>query len=376
MRILIAADKFKGSLTAPAACEAIAAGIRDVRDDVELDLCPMSDGGEGFVDAMTRARNGRLITRRVTSPLPETHVDATFAVVDGERTGDTAVIEMSAASGIALLSPANRNPLYTTTFGTGELIRFAAEMECRHILLGIGGSATCDAGIGALQASGCHVILSSQQYASMTEPLCGRDMDDVVMIKSHRGSHVDGVEITIACDVTNPLYGPTGAAVVYGPQKGASPADIRELDRMLRSLSHRLGWEVIASRPGSGAAGGIGCGLAAMFGATLTPGVDLVITATKLRERVAAADLVLTGEGRLDATSGSGKVVGGVARLAAELGRRCVAFAGQVDDAAHLSALGLKRWISLVDADTPPPLAMSNAAEILRQRTAKLIAHE
>jgi glycerate kinase len=374
MRILIAPDKFKGSLTAPEACDAIAAGILDARPDATIDCCPMSDGGEGFVEAMTRARNGRVVARRVTGPLPERQVEASLAIVDGDRPGDTAVIEMASASGLALLAPADRNPLYTTTFGTGELVRFAAEMECRQVLLGIGGSATCDAGVGALQACGCHVILSSQQYASITEPLCGRDLDDVVMIKAHRGSRVDGIRITIACDVTNPLFGPDGAAIVYGPQKGASASDVRELDRMLTSLSARLGWNEIAARPGSGAAGGIGCGLAAMFGATLTPGVEMVMAATRLRERMMSADLIITGEGRLDETSASGKVVGGVAHLAAELGKSCIAIAGQIDDAAHLSALGLKRWVSLVDVETPAPQAIANAGALLRQRAAKMMA--
>ena len=277
MRILIAADKFKGSLTAPEACDAIAAGIRAAHADATIDLCPMSDGGEGFVDAMTRSRAGTKVTRRVVGPLPEIHVDATFAIVDGH----TAVIEMSAASGLALVPIADRNPLYTTTFGTGELIRYACDMGCRKILLGIGGSATCDAGVGCLQACGCHIVMSDHQYASITEPLCGRDLDEITFIKSHRGSSVDGVEIDIACDVTNPLFGRTGAARVFALQKGASPDDVDTLDRMLTSLSLRLGWDAIANRPGSGAAGGIGCGLAAMFSATLRSGVDLVIDATK-----------------------------------------------------------------------------------------------
>jgi glycerate 2-kinase len=369
MRVLIAADKFKGSLTAPEACDAIALGILDVRPDATIDLCPMSDGGEGFVDAMTRSRSGTKVTCRVTGPLPEQHVEATFAIVDGH----TAVIEMSAASGLALLPPADRNPLYTTSFGTGELIHHAVDLGCRTILLGIGGSATCDAGVGCLQACGCHVVTSDHQYASITEPLCGRDLDDITFIKSHRGSRVDGVKIDIACDVTNPLFGPNGAARVFAPQKGASPDDVEMLDRMLTSLSRRVGWDVIALRPGSGAAGGIGCGLAAMFGATLRSGVELVIDATNLAERITAADLIITGEGRLDATSLGGKVIGGVARLCCELGKPCAAIVGDVDRSIDVSTFHLSSLARLLRDGEPLADSMTNAAERLRDRARTLV---
>ena len=369
MHVLIAADKFKGSLTAPEACDAIALGIRDAVPDAPIDLCPMSDGGEGFVDAMTRSRGGTKVTRRVTGPLPEQQVDATFAIVDGH----TAIIEMSAASGLALLAPADRNPLYTTSFGTGELIRYAADVGCRKILLGIGGSATCDAGVGCLQACGCHVVMSDGQYASITEPLCGRDLDNIALIKSHRGSNVDGVTIEIACDVVNPLFGPTGSARVFAPQKGASPDDVETLDRMLTSLTHRLGWDEIAMSPGSGAAGGIGCGLAAMFAATLRSGVELVIDATNLRERISQADLVITGEGRLDATSLGGKVVGGVARLCRELGRPCAAIVGDIDRSADLSSLVFSH-VEALTSDSSAAEAIARAADCLRDRAQRLLS--
>ena len=368
MRVVVASDKFKGSLTAPRACDAIAAGIRDAHPKWTIDLCPMSDGGEGFVEAMTRARGGQSVTRRVTGPLAEMRVDAAFAVIDEHL----AVIEMSSASGLELLPPADRNPLFTTTFGTGELIHAAAEVGCRKVLLGIGGSATCDAGVGCLQACGCHIVLASQQYASITEPLCGRDLHDIVMIKAHRGSPVDGIAIDIACDVTNPLYGASGAARMFGPQKGASASDVEALDGMLKSLSQRLGWDNIATRPGSGAAGGLGCGLAAMFGATLRCGVDIVIDAMKLRERVAAADLVITGEGRLDAASFQGKVVGGVARLCGQVGRPCMAIAGEIDRDADGS--GLSQSVALVGDDVTPTRAIAEAAAVVRRRACELVA--
>lgn len=371
MRVLIAPDKFKGTLDANGVAAAMAEGVHDALPDAIVDLCPMSDGGEGFVQTIAAACGGRMVTRRVVGPLPEHHVDATFATIDD---GQTAVIEMSSASGLALLAVDDRNPLYTTTFGTGELIRFAAEMGCRSILLGIGGSATCDAGIGCLQACGCHVTLGSGQYATDGEPLCARDLDDVIRVKSHRGSPVDGMTITIACDVTNPLYGPNGSAVVYGPQKGASPADVRELDRMLAAFAARQGWQSFAEMPGAGAAGGIGFGLAAMFKATLTRGADLVAKATRLDERIAAADIVLSGEGRLDAQSASGKVVAGVASRCAQNGKRCVAVAGSIEAGFDPASLGVTGSLSLVNQQTPLDVAIRETGRIIRERTRTALA--
>lgn len=365
MNILIAPDKFKDSLDAKSAAIAIADGVSGAMPDTDIDLCPMSDGGEGFVESLVAAMNGRTIRRRVTGPLPEMKVDATFGIV-GERL-DTAVIEMSSAAGIALLPKEDRNPLYTTTFGVGELIRFAVEADCRRVLLGIGGSATCDAGIGCLQACGCHVILKSGEYARDSEPLCGRDLDDVLMVKSGRGSRVDGVEIVVACDVTNPLYGPAGSARVYGPQKGASPGDVELLDRMLESFAKRIGRDELAKQPGTGAAGGIGFGLAAMFDAKLTPGFKLVADAVSLRSRVANADLVFTGEGCFDETSLRGKVTGGVIELAREFGRPVVVLSGQRGNLK----LGGVRSIALADR-FPLDHCMAEPAKLLRTLAAEV----
>jgi glycerate kinase len=370
MRILIAPDKFKGTLTATAVCDAIRAGAVRVNPQLEVDCCPLSDGGEGFVDTITRACGGTFVTRRVTGPLPEMKVDATFGVIHEH----TAVIEMSSAAGLALLKVEDRNPLYTTTFGVGELIRFAVEMGCRHVLLGIGGSATTDLGIGALQACGCHIILRSYEgggeYAMMTEPLCGQDMEKVLLIKSGRGSSVDGTTFEIACDVTNPLYGPNGSAFVFSPQKGASRMEVERLDTMLRDLTRRLKWGDYANQPGAGAAGGIAVGFKAMFGATTRSGIDLVMDAVKLRERIARADLVVTGEGKLDRQSVEGKTVSGVARLCRELGKPCVAIAGVIDDRESTKSLGLHAMISLVDESTTLEDAMKNAAALVESRAA------
>ncbi|MGH7215025.1 MAG: glycerate kinase, partial [Tepidisphaeraceae bacterium] len=297
MKIVIAPDKFKDCLDAIEVARAMAAGARRVDSSIEIDLCPMADGGEGTVAALVAATGGRFITRRVTGPLPDMKVDATFGILGD---GQTAVIEMAAASGLALLQPEDRNPLYTTTYGTGELLIAAAgEPGVRRVILGIGGSATTDAGVGCAQACGLPVLLDDGETVSPSEPLCGQDLDRVILVKHGRGSPIERLgEIVVACDVNNPLHGPNGAAPVFGPQKGATPDQVRRLDDSLRALTERLGKTELAQTPGAGAAGGLGFGMLAFLGATLRPGIDIVTDATRLAERLRGADLCLTGEGK------------------------------------------------------------------------------
>src|SRR6185437_7090722 len=214
MRILLAPDKFKGCLTALEVAQAMAEGILRVNTGAQIDLCPMADGGEGTVSALVAATNGKLLTRRVTGPLPEMKVEATFGMLGG---GQTAVVEMAAACGLALLPTSQRDPMATTTFGTGELLMAAAEAGAKRVILGIGGSATVDGGVGCAQACGLPVLLEDGEPVSPTEPLCGRDLDSILMIKHGRGSPVERMRITVACDVVNPLFGPNGAAAVFGP---------------------------------------------------------------------------------------------------------------------------------------------------------------
>jgi glycerate kinase len=338
MRIVIAPDKFKGSLSAPAVAAAIAAGVRRAFPDATIDLCPLADGGEGTVDALVVATGGRIERRRVTGPLPDMKVDAAFGV-SGD--GRTAFVEMAAASGLVLLPPADRNPLNTTTFGTGELLVAAAKLGVAEIVLGIGGSATADAGIGCAQACGLPVILAEGEPVSDTEPLCGRDLERVVLVKHGRGSPVERTKITVACDVTNPLFGPRGAAAVYGPQKGATPEQVVWLEAQLRGLAERTGKLREAETPGAGAAGGLGFGLLAYFpNAVLRPGVEIVFAAVGLDARLAGADLVVTGEGRLDASTADGKVPGAVAERCWAAGVRCAAVVGSIDGTAEAMAAG------------------------------------
>jgi glycerate kinase len=328
MKIVLAPDKFKGCLSASGVARAMAEGVRRVRPDAIVDECPIADGGEGTVEALVTATGGRFETRRVVGPLPDMKVDATFGILGD---GKTAVIEMAAASGLALLPPSDRNPFRTTTFGTGQLLLEAAKLGVSEIILGIGGSATADGGIGAAQACGQPVILDEIGPADVHEPLVGEDLPRVVLVKHARGSPLDRVKITVACDVTNPLFGPNGAARVFGPQKGATPQQVVELDQLLQRLAERCGKLDEANTPGAGAAGGLGFAMLAFFGATLRPGFNIVADAVNLRDRLRGADLCIAGEGRLDQSSLAGKAAVAVSRMCKELGVPCGIIAGQID---------------------------------------------
>lgn len=370
MKIIIAPDKFKGSLDAAGVARAIATGLRSVDPTATIDECPMADGGEGTVAALVAATGGRIETRRVTGPLPEMKIEASFGIL-GDN--ETAVIEMAAASGLALLSADQYDPMATTTFGTGELLTAAAELGMKRVILGIGGSATVDAGIGAAQACGLPVLLEGGEPVSPTEPLCGRDLPTVLMVKHGRGSPVERMEIVVACDVTNPLFGPNGAAPIYGPQKGASPEMVRELDENLRALAGRLNKLDEANTPGAGAAGGLGFGMLAFFGASLRPGIDLVANAARLRYRLTGADLCITGEGRLDAQSISGKTAVGVSRLCKELGIPCVAIVGSVGEGAEaVGDAGIVAVYPICSGPADLPAAMRETPQRLEAEAARM----
>lgn len=370
--MVIAPDKFKGCLPAFEIAQAIAQGCLDTCPDLQIHLHPMSDGGEGFVDALVRATRGQFITAKVSGPLPEQKVDATYGILGSANSlalSPCAVIEMSSASGIALLKPDQLDPKSTTTFGTGELIAHAIKHGAKRILLGIGGSATIDAGIGAAQACGFTILMKDGQSISPTEPLCGRDVENVLMVKHGRGEVTNGIPITVACDVTNPLYGPLGAANVYGPQKGATPDDIAFFDHAFEALARRMNIENIANTPGAGAAGGLGFGMMAFFGAKLERGFDIVANSTHLQDQIKTADLVITGEGRFDASSLHGKAASGVADLCQAQDKDCLAICGDreqdlTDDRFH----SIAALTDVVSKD----IALKDTANQLRKRAATL----
>ena len=309
MKVVLAFDSFKGNLSAREACEIARDGIRSVRPDVETVVVPMADGGEGTAEALRTARGGEWIEVTTTGPLPEMQVQAGYVWLAQEK---TAVVELARASGLPLLRPEQRNPLWTTTRGTGELIRAAMEKGARKILLAVGGSATVDGGVGAAEALGWQFLPDGRIL-----PPPRREMP----------------EIDVLCDVTNPLCGPNGAARVYGPQKGATPEMVAQLEIRLQKLAERIKQSLgidVSMLPGGGAAGGLAVGAVAFFNARIVRGIEAVMAASGLAQALKGAGWVLTGEGRFDSQSLQGKVVDGVARLAKEAGAKTGILAGSV----------------------------------------------
>jgi glycerate kinase len=336
MRIVIAPNAFKGSLSALEAAEAIGEGVRVAARDAELVLVPIADGGDGTVDALVAATQGERRTLRVRGPLGDP-VDAEYGLIDG---GSTAVIEMAKAAGIALVPKEKRDPRITTTYGVGELLQHANDTGARHFIVGIGGSATNDGGAGMAQALGYHLL----DQRGLELPPGGLALTRLARI------HVGGVhanwkeaEVDVACDVTNPLTGSRGASAVYGPQKGATPEMVAELDAALHHFAEIIRRDLgvdVEQLPGAGAAGGLGAGLVAFLGARLQPGAEMVVEALHLDERLTGAQLVITGEGRLDSqTARFGKGPAAVARHAKNAGIPVVAIGGSVADETELRLL-------------------------------------
>ncbi len=391
MRILLAPDKFKGSLSAIDVCRAMRTGIARVDPAIEVEECPIADGGEGTVSALVMAMNGRLETRRVTGPLPEMKIDATFGVfeeigcagatprrsasaaAESSLTANsplTAVIETSAASGLALLATDQYDPLATTTFGTGELINHAIDLECRRIFIGLGGSATVDGGIGCAQACRLPVLMDDGGPTSLSEPLCGRDVTSVMLIKHGRGDKLGGVEFIGLADVTNPLFGQRGAARVFGPQKGASPETVARLDHDLQQLAARNHKLDLAVVPGAGAAGGLGFGLAAFFGARLTHGAATILDAIHFRDRLNNATFCITGEGRLDAQTLDGKGPDIVRQRCAEANVPCAAIVGIADDVGHER---FSRVIAIRDLAASTDDSMDRVRELIANAAEQMV---
>jgi len=336
MKIVVALDSFKGSLTAVQACTLVAEAIRAAMPGADVVIKPMADGGEGTAAALMAAAGGEWVASRVMGPLPEMQVDAGFAWLAGVR---TAVVEMATASGLTLLSLAQQDPLKTTTYGTGQLVKAAVEHGAERILLAVGGSATVDGGVGAAMALGWRFL----DREGRDVPLGGGSLARIAQIipppdlKCNPQSAIHNPQLTVPvhvlCDVDNPLCGEHGAARVFGPQKGATPERVEVLEAGLAHLADmvkdQLGRDII-DLPGAGAAGGLAAGAVAFMKARLVSGIDEVMSQSRLAEDVADADWVITGEGRFDAQSLRGKVVSGVARVAREKGARVAVLAGQV----------------------------------------------
>jgi glycerate 2-kinase len=336
LRIVVAPNAFKGSLSALEAAEAIGQGVRVATPAADLVLVPIADGGDGTVDALVAATQGERRTRRVRGPLGDP-VDAEYGLIDGSS---TAVIEMAKAAGLALLPPEKRDPRVTTTYGVGELLQHAYDGGARHFIVGIGGSATNDGGAGMAQALGYHLLDDNGHEL----PPGGLALKRLARIHTG-GVHADWkqAEVDVACDVTNPLTGPSGASAVYGPQKGATPEMVAELDAALKHFAEVIRRDLgvdVEQLPGAGAAGGLGAGLVAFTGARLRPGAEMVMEALHMDERLEGAHLVITGEGRLDSqTARFGKGPAAVARHARNAGIPVVAIGGSIADETELRLL-------------------------------------
>ncbi len=363
MKIVLAPDSFKGSLSALEVCRALENGARRVFPSAEIETCPLADGGEGTLEALIQSAGGYFKSERVQNPIGDT-IEARWGILpDGK-----AVIEMAQASGLTLISKAQRNAKTASTFGTGQLIKAALRAGCREILVTLGGSATTDGGAGALAALGAHF----------------RDKNDVILRPGgadlRRLHSIDlkwlepklkRAQITLLCDVSNPLCGENGAAQVYGPQKGASSADIEVLESALANLARATREKTgadFSSRGGAGAAGGLGFGLMAFCSAQTRSGIDVVLEAARFEEKLGRANLVLTGEGALDAQTLHGKVVAGVCRAARTHGVPVVAFGGKVDlSGAEMDELGLQSAFCIVDGPRDLNFCIENAEQLVEK---------
>ena len=374
MKIVIAPDSYKESLSALEVAQAVEAGFRQVFPDADYVLVPVADGGEGTVDAMVAATGGRKETVTVSGPLGEP-VEAFYGLTGD---GDTAVIEMAAASGLALVPPDRRNPLLTNSRGTGELIRAALDAGARRFILGIGGSATNDGGAGMVQALGARLLdLEGRELDGSGGDLARLERIDVSALDPRLAE----CRIEVACDVDNPLTGARGASAVFGPQKGATPEMVQALDanlaRLARIVERDLGVAVDAV-PGAGAAGGMGAAMLAFFGATLKPGIEIVTAAVDLDTHVRDADLVITGEGRIDFQTVHGKTPIGVARVAKRHGKPVIGIAGSLGaEVGVVHAHGIDAVFSVLgkpctldealrDAAANVELTARNVAAVLR----------
>jgi len=360
VKVIVAPDSFKECLAAEEAAEAIARGVLAVVPDADVVRMPVADGGEGTVRALVAATGGSLEHTTVTGPLGEP-VEAEWGLI-----GETAVIEMAAASGLPLVPLDRRDPTQTTTYGTGELIRAALARGAAHIILGIGGSATVDGGAGMAQALGAKLLDAADcPIGRGGGALVGLDRVELPAV----APRFSALRVDVACDADNPLLGPHGAARIYAPQKGATPAMVELLEACLTRFADVVERDLdcsVRNVPGAGAAGGLGAGLMAFLGARLVPGVDLVLDACGLHAALDGADLVIVAEGKLDRQTAYGKAPVGVARRAARRGIPVIALAGRLDDgyeAVHDE--GIAACFSICDGPMPESEAMSRAAELI-----------
>ena len=357
MHLLIAMDSLKGSLTSLEAGKAVEAAFLSVVPRGTAQVCPVADGGEGTVTALTLGLGGEIKTATVTGPLGAP-VTAHYGILPG----GVAVLEMAEVAGLPLVAPEKRDPMYTTTYGVGELIRKAMDQGCRRFVIGIGGSATNDGGTGMLTALGYDFLDATGAPIAPG----AKGLEALNSISAHRADpRLSECTFRVACDVTNPLCGPLGCSAVFAPQKGAGETDIPRMDAWLSEyarLTAGLLPDADPQRPGAGAAGGMGFGLMSYLHAESMPGVELILSQTGMEEKMKAADLVVVGEGKLDGQTAMGKAPAGVARLAKKYGKPVIAFAGCLgSDVAACKACGIDEYYAITPADMPLAQAMEPA---------------
>ncbi len=369
MKIIIAPDSFKDSLSAEGVAQAIAAGWAQVWPDAEFVQCPMADGGEGTVAAVLAACNGELRSQTVQGPLGGT-VEARWGWLAESR---TALIEMAEASGLQLVAPGKRDACSSSTYGTGELIRAALDLGAERIILAIGGSATNDGGAGAMQALGVQ-LLDAEGLALAPGGLALERLAQINL--EHLDPRLAAVRFEIAADVNNPLCGPQGASAIFGPQKGANPAQVQQLDAALGHFADHCAKvlpEDVRDEPGSGAAGGLGFAAKAFLGAQFRAGVEVVAELVGLDAAVRGADLVITGEGRFDAQTLRGKTPFGVARIAQQHDVPVIVIAGTLGDGyEQMYAHGVDAAFALPSGPMSLEQACSEAPRLLRERAADI----
>ena len=373
-RIIAAFDSFKGSLTSREAGEAFRRGFIAEYPDADVEVLAIADGGEGMAEAISEGVGGVMVSKVVSDPLGR-KVEARYALINE---GDTAVIAMSSASGLTLLKPEERNPLIASTFGTGELIVDALERGCREIIMGLGGSATNDCGVGMLRALGYRFYDAAGEELRDTISILER-VESISTAERH--PLLMGVKFTAAVDVDTPLYGPQGAAHIFAPQKGASPEMVERLDRALCHFAEVVDADA-AEVAGAGAAGGMGYALHTMLGARMRPGIEIVLALLDFERRAKGASLVVTGEGSIDAQTLHGKAPAGVLAAAQRLGIPVVALGGRVECESALLAGGFHAVRAITPHDQPTDVAMqcetaiANLESAARELARQIISQE
>jgi len=352
MKIVVAPDSFKGSLTAVEVADAIWQGVREIFPEAKIVKIPMADGGDGTVQCLVTATGGEILREKVTGPLGDEAL-ASYGILGDKK---TAVIEMAEASGLTLVPENKRNPLITTTYGTGQLIKAALDQGCRKMIVGIGGSATNDGGAGMVQALGVKLLDREGKEIGFG----GGELKKINRVDiSNLDSRLSDTKVLVASDVTNPLCGLKGASRIYGPQKGATPKIIEELDESLAHFAEIIKRDLnkdIKNMPGAGAAGGLGAGLMAFLDAELRPGIEIMIEIVKLEQAIKDADLVITGEGKIDSQTIYGKAPIGVAKIAKKYNVPVIAVAAIVsDDADIVHQYGIDNLIKVSE----PPMSLA-----------------